>query len=69
MPVQIKKFDDYLTVSEAAKYLGVSPSTLRNWDKSGKLNSYRHPLNNYRLYQKQDLDNILEALENNGNNH
>nr|MBN1228856.1 helix-turn-helix domain-containing protein [Anaerolineae bacterium] len=68
MPQRIKKFNEYLTVSEAAKYLGVSSSTLRNWDKSGKLNSYRHPLNNYRLYQKRELDKLLEVLENYGSN-
>ena len=32
---------EYLTVGEAAVFLGVSPWTLRNWDKSGKLKSGR----------------------------
>ena len=68
MPEQILNFNDYLTVSEAAEYLGVSPSTLRNWDKADKLKSYRHPLNNYRLYKKQDLDKLLETLGKNGSN-
>lgn len=49
----------YLTVGEAAKFLGVSPATLRNWDKAGKLLPYRHPLNNYRLYKKTDLEALL----------
>ena len=68
MPEQLLNFNDYLTVSEAAEYLGVSPSTLRNWDKADKLKSYRHPLNNYRLYKKQDLDKLLETLGKNGSN-
>ena len=50
---------DYLTVGEAAKFLGISPATLRNWDKAGKLLPYRHPLNNYRLYKKSDLETLL----------
>ncbi|KKS89940.1 MAG: hypothetical protein UV65_C0024G0001 [Parcubacteria group bacterium GW2011_GWF2_43_11] len=27
----------YLTIKEVAKVLGVTPLTLRNWDKAGKL--------------------------------
>jgi excisionase family DNA binding protein len=53
---------DYLTVGEAAKTLGVSRSTLRNWDKAGKLKAYRHPVNGYRLYSRQQLEALLEKL-------
>jgi len=31
------RFAEYLTVGEAADFLGVSPWTLRNWDKAGRL--------------------------------
>ena len=37
------KLCEYLTVSEAAELLGVSPGTLRNWDRTGKLKPHRHP--------------------------
>lgn len=53
---------DYLSVSEAAKYLGVSSSTLRNWDQSGTFPATRHPINNYRLYRKADLEGLLTRL-------
>ncbi len=53
---------DLLTVSEAADYLGVSASTLRNWDRSGKLNAQRHPINGYRLYKRGQLKRILNAI-------
>ncbi len=53
---------DYLTVTEAAEQLGVSPSTLRNWDKSGKLAALRHPINGYRLYRRSDLTALLTQL-------
>jgi len=31
------KLDGYLTVGRAAELLGVSPWTLRHWDRAGKL--------------------------------
>lgn len=53
---------DYLTVGEAAMQLGVSRSTLRNWDKTNKLKPYRHPVNRYRLYNRQELDELLKGI-------
>ncbi len=53
----------YLTVSDAAAYLGVSASTLRNWDRSGKLKPRRHPMNKYRLYHKDDLVKLIEEMK------
>lgn len=47
---------DYLTVQQAARYLGVSSQTLRRWDSDGKLNSVRHPGNQYRYYKRSDLE-------------
>ena len=44
-----------VTLSEAASYLGVSKSTLRNWDREGKLKAYRHPVNNYRAFDLEEL--------------
>jgi MerR family transcriptional regulator, copper efflux regulator len=53
---------EYLTVGEAAEFLGVSPSTLRNWDRAGKLNPRRHPVNGYRLYVKSELERLLKTI-------
>jgi excisionase family DNA binding protein len=53
---------DYLTVGEAAEQLGVSRSTLRNWDKAGKLRPYRHPVNGYRLYLREELERLLGQI-------
>jgi len=50
---------DYLTVREAAEFLGVSTATLRRWDAEGRLAAYRHPLNGYRLYRIADLRKLL----------
>lgn len=55
----------YITIKDAAKILGVSKLTLRNWDKSGKLQAHRHPFNNYRVYKTEDIDKVLEMIESN----
>lgn len=54
----------YLTIKEAAKFLGVSPLTLRNWDKSGKFLAGRHPISNYRTYKLEQLEALMENIEN-----
>lgn len=46
---------DFYSVSEVADMLGTTKETLRRWDKSGKLTPFRHPINNYRVYRKDDL--------------
>lgn len=58
-----ENISDYLSVKDAAEFLGVSRDTLRRWDKKGKLTAYRHPMNKYRLYKKEDLQNILNEIK------
>lgn len=58
------KITEYLTIKEAAEFLGVSPSTLRNWEKQGKLSTHRNPVNSYRLYRKGDLERLLKQIRN-----
>jgi len=53
----------YLTVKDAAKLLGVTPSTLRNWEKKGKLIPYRNPINNYRLYTPEQIRLFRQKIE------
>ena len=57
------KLDGYLRIKDAAEYLGVSPNTLRNWGRSGKLVERRNPMNGYRLYAKEELDALLRDIE------
>lgn len=59
----MEKISDYLSIKEAAQYLGVCSDTLRRWDRVGKLRTIRHPLNNYRLYSRADLDQVLQAIK------
>jgi DNA-binding transcriptional MerR regulator len=57
------KISDYLTVREAALFLGVSAATLRNWDNAEKLTATRNPLNGYRLYKRSSLLRIRQDIE------
>jgi MerR family copper efflux transcriptional regulator len=59
----VQKLRDYLRISEAAEYLGVSPNTLRNWENAGKVVAVRHPVNGYRLFKRRDLDALLQQVE------
>ena len=54
-----------ITIKEAASLLGVSALTLRNWDKNGKLTALRHPLNNYRVYKREDIDALIDKISTN----
>lgn len=57
------KLRDFLRISEAAEYLGVSPNTLRNWERAGKIVAHRHPVNRYRLFKREELDAVLRKAE------
>ena len=58
----MENLKDFLRISEAAEYLGVSPNTLRNWENAGKIVAHRHPVNDYRLFRKDELDALLQKL-------
>lgn len=57
------RLDEFLTVKEAAEFLGVSPNTIRNWGREGKIPEHRHPINNYRLYRNEDLESLLKQIQ------
>jgi excisionase family DNA binding protein len=59
----VTKPRDFLRISAAADYLGVSPNTLRNWERAGKIAAHRHPVNRYRLFKREDLDALLRQVE------
>ena len=55
--------NQFITIKQASSILGVSPLTLRNWDKNGKLKAYRHPMNNYRVYKIEDLEAVMQEIK------
>jgi len=52
---------NWYTISEAAKYLGVSPDTLRRWEKAGKISAPKRTAGGARRYSKELLDEILSG--------
>jgi excisionase family DNA binding protein len=53
----------YITIKQAAALLGVTPLTLRNWDRNGKLTTVRHPMSNYRIYKVEDIERLIQDIE------
>jgi len=59
----MRRIQEYVTVTRAAEMLGVCASTLRNWDRSGKLKAARNPMNGYRLYRREDIQALLARIQ------
>lgn len=50
---------DWLTLGQAAKYLGVAQSTIRKWSDQGRVPAFYTP-GGHRRYRRGDLDSFLE---------
>jgi excisionase family DNA binding protein len=50
---------EWLTLGQAAKYLGVAQSTIRKWSDCQKLPAFYTP-GGHRRYRRSDLDTFLE---------
>jgi len=57
-----EKLNDYLKTAEAAEFLGVSQNTLRTWAKQGQIPVQVNPVNNYRLFRREDLQSFLDSV-------
>lgn len=62
----MRNLREYLTIAQAAAFVGVSQNTLRNWGRDQKIAEHRHPMNNYRMYKREDLERLLRQLEKSG---
>jgi excisionase family DNA binding protein len=51
---------EWLTLGQAAKYLGVAQSTIRKWSDSGRLSAFYTP-GGHRRFRREDLDSFLGA--------
>ncbi len=50
---------DWLTLGQAAKYLGVAQSTIRKWSDQGRVPAFYTP-GGHRRYRRRDLDMFLD---------
>lgn len=48
----------WMSIGDAAKFIGVSKDTLRRWEKKGKLIAFRSPTNR-RYYTQEQLKMIM----------
>jgi citrate synthase len=51
--------EEFLTVSEAARRLGVKPATLYAYVSRGILRSYRQGIKRHRLYRRAEIEALL----------
>lgn len=51
--------EEYLTVREAARLLGVKPATLYAYVSRGVLRSYRQGIKRQRLYRRAEVEALL----------
>jgi excisionase family DNA binding protein len=50
---------DWLTLGQAARYLGVAQSTIRKWSDDGRVRAFYTP-GRHRRYRRSDLDAFLD---------
>ena len=50
----------YFTINKFSKLVGVTPQTLRNWDKIGKLQPHHTSESGYRYYSEEQLNQALK---------
>ena len=51
---------EWLTLGQAAKYLGVAQSTMRKWSDLGRVSAFYTP-GGHRRYRRSDLDRSSTA--------
>ena len=57
----MKKGQELLKISEAAKLLNVHPNTLRKWDKKGILEAVRFGERGDRRYKREDITKLIKT--------
>ena len=65
-PIAPRPTDATLTVTKAARLLGVHPNTVRAWSDAGRLRYYRINARGDRRYRLGDLQRFLAAAEHQG---
>ena len=59
--MMILQGEEFLTVKEAARLLGVKPETLYAYVSRGVLQSYRQGIKRQRLYRRAEIEALLRV--------
>ena len=51
------------TITEVAKYIGITPRTIMRWEKTGKIKRSRRDWRGWRFYLKEDMEDIRKFYE------
>ena len=49
---------DFLTITEAAKLIGVSAKTIIRWEKAGKVKRSKRDFRGWRVFDEKDLKKL-----------
>lgn len=61
----MEKQQIFYSIHSLSKMLGVTPQTLRNWDKSGRLKPHHTSNNGYRYYSEDQLSELMQDKKTN----
>ena len=52
-----------MTITDAARKLGITPKTLMRWEKAGKIQKSKRDWRGWRFYEEPDLAEIKRFFE------
>ena len=55
-----RKPNGRMTITQAAKKVGVTPKTLLRWEKAGKTPRAKRDWRGWRVYEEEDLNRLVE---------
>ena len=55
--------DGRLSITDVAKYIGVTSRTIMRWEKSGKIKRSKRDWRGWRFYTKEDLEEVRKFYE------
>ncbi len=48
-----------MAITEVAKMLGISPSTIKKWEKLGKVKKAKRDQRGWRVYDQNDAEKLM----------
>ena len=58
-----------LTTQEVCNQLDISKRTLQNWEKAGVIHKVRRDWRGYRIFTKEDVEQIREVIRSKAERH